>query len=462
MNRVRVASRSGKVVGTLRVPTRHTECVSYGGFTLVELLVVIVVMLILITMTVSAVDFAFTQERVKAAARQVQSALAGARDRAIYAGKKAAEGAGNKKPKPVSRGVRLLTDETDPRLITAMIYVGTDDDFEPQGAVSIEYVDDNNDGVPDLVIDTNNDGILEKAAKIVRGHGCNWFTLKERGALGLFEDKNFNGVLDPGEDQNGNGLLDLDAPRIEIPAGTNHWYPVLTYRLSATREELELVTPYSGPESGLGTMPYNLELQPRVLKDAQPIVLPEGVCIDLDASWVPTAWRPGPGLGVNGPYSSHMDIMFSPRGVVTGPLAAEGFIHLYVAERKDVQNTITLLGRQWTNSSPNARRSWAWIPAENQFREDTNENGVLDTGEDLNGNGQLDEAAPLGQRAIVSIFTQTGKVASYQIDAFDPEDRNGNGTLDPGEDTNGNGMLDGNDGFASDPFRNVHSEVTNP
>ncbi len=38
---------------------------------------------------------------------------------------------------------------------------------------------------------------------------------------------------------------------------------------------------------------------------------------------------------VKPPLKAHMDIMFSPRGVVAGPLAASGKIHLMLAEIED-------------------------------------------------------------------------------------------------------------------------------
>jgi len=52
--------------------------------------------------------------------------------------------------------------------------------------------------------------------------------------------------------------------------------------------------------------------------------------------------------------------------------------------------------------------------------EDVNANGILDAGEDLNGNGKIDRRS---------------------------EDLNGNGKLDPGEDTNGNNILDRDTGI---------------
>lgn len=437
MNGVRVASRSESVGDD---DTRRS------GFTLVELLVVVAVMLILILMTVQVVDFTFTQERLKAGARQVQSALAGARDRAIFAAKS----------NPKARvGIRFLTDETDPRIVTSMVYIGMPDKLWDRGQIRLERVDDNGDGVADLVVDINNDGVLESAVKIVRGDAATgWFTLKERGLLGLFEDKNLNGVLDAGEDQNGNGLLDIDPARIEIPKDSGIWYPVLTHRLTPVNQILELATPYQESTTtldneviafqGAGPSTYQLELQPRVLPEAQPILLPETVCIDLDGSLVPSTWRPAPGSPQNARYSSHMDILFSPRGVVTGSVAAMGLVHLYVAERKDVQKTIDVLGRPPVNSNS----SGPLVPGQNQFREDLNENGVLDPGEDLNGNGVLDEASPIGQQALISIFTLTGKVSSYQVDTTDVL-------------INATGAS-GADGYADSPFRSTYvGEVTN-
>ena len=452
MNSVRVASVAGREGSLSCARVRDARLGQpwhgKGGFTLVELLVVVAVMLILIVMTVQAVDFAFTQERLKAGARQVQSALSGARDRAIFA-------------KQI-RGLRFLTDEADPRQVTGMVYIGVPDTYWSRGQIRLERVDDRNngsgalvpDGVADLVIDTNGDGILESAVKIVRGDaGCGWYTLMERGLLGLFEDRNLNGVLDAGEDQNGNGLLDIDPARIEIPANSGTWYPVLTYRLTPVNQILELATPYQESTTtldneviafqGTGPSTYRLELQPRVLPEAQPILLPETVCIDLDGSLVPSAWRPAPGSLANGRYSSHMDILFSPRGVVTGSVAAMGLLQLYVAERKDVQKTTDLLNRPWVNSNSTG----PLVPGQNQFREDLNENGSLDAGEDLNGNGLLDEASPIGQQAIISIFTLTGKVSSFPIDATDII-------------INATGAA-GSDGFADYPFRKCQGGVNN-
>jgi len=369
-------------------------------------------------MTVSAIDFTFSSEKVKSAARQVQSALEGARGRAMFA----------KEP----RGLRLLVDQDDPRIVTGFIYVGAAMNWS-EGQISLERPDFNEDtiianGRLDPGEDTNGNGRLDgdgtadsNVVKIVRGDpSSGWYTLKQRGYMGLFEDLNLNGVLDPGEDQNGNGLLDLDAPRIKIPAGENgSWYTVLTYRLTATNQILELTTPYRDPattpaslvtafQSG-GPKSYLLELPPRILPDSQPILLPEGVCIDLDGSKVPAAWRPPTAALQSAPYIGRMDVMFSPRGTVTGSIAASGLINFYLTERKDVLRTVNfgvVVGGTATPRSP------------------VNSNYPDTLPPPVPGQNQFDSDNQIGQRLGVTLFTQTGKISTHEINATD-SDANG-------------------------------------
>lgn len=61
-----------------------------------------------------------------------------------------------------------------------------------------------------------------------------------------------------------------------------------------------------------------------------------------------------------------------------------------------------------------------------QLGEDLNSNGVLDPTEDSNGNGRLDLSEDTNSNGVLDVS----------------EDANGNGLLDTGEDTNGNGLLD--------------------
>lgn len=447
MNGIRVTSECRRVSSQTATRSRRERTTfertagRWSGFTLVELLVVVTVMLILIAMTVTAIDFSFTSERIRSGARQLASALEGARDRAIFARE--------------ARGIRLLVDPTEPRMVTALIYIGASKNWN-EGRIRLERMDfeedTDGDGQLDPGEDTNMDGRLggngvadmPQQVLIVRGDAtCGWSALKERGFLGLFEDLNLNGVLDPGEDSppngNNNGVLDLDAPRIKIPADDNGtWYTVLTHRLSPTSQVLQLITPYRDPGTtpptevvafqGGGPNNYILELPPRILPDAQPILLPEGVVIDLDASQVPADWRPGAPPSAMAleqqylmPYSSHMDILFSPRGVVTGPLAAAGLLHLYLAERKDV---VFAVDQGLTGSTYSGVGGVAILPRRPP-RFGSSPAGSVAMGNPLlqtpliPGAGQFTAEDQIGQRILISIFTQTGKVSTHLVNAVD-------------------------------------------
>jgi prepilin-type N-terminal cleavage/methylation domain-containing protein len=412
-----------------------------GGFTIVELLIVVSILLLLTTFTVIAVDFTFEAERVSSAARQVQSMLSGARDRAIRARK--------------AIGVRLVVDQ-DPdngRTVSSMIYVGETEHYS-LGHITLKRLDLNDDGV----VDGGDTRIL-----IVEGdEQTRWEKLRLRGLLGVYEDRNGNDILDPGEDANGNGVLDRETPRIKIPGDKNGtWYQVRTdllgntlYPPGAVRRSLFLVREFRDPGTtsptdviafeGSGYSTYQLELPPRVLSDADPVLLPEGVVIDLDGSSIPTGWRPAAG-GHAIPCSSRMDLMFSPRGTIVGTPAGLGMLHFYICRRSDIQ-LVADAGRAPVNGT-----AQPIVPGPAMI-EDKNGNGTRDAGEpDLNGNGLLDEVT-IGDRSLVSVFTSTGKVASYPINPRDGEDLNGNGVLDPGEDFNNNGTLELANGALDDPF----------
>ncbi len=428
MNHMRVTSRRNltsvpRPLGSGRDRVSRAESLSDRrgtdgglGFTLVELLVVVTIMLILIAITITAIDFTFNSERVRSGARQVQSALEGARDRAMFA----------REP----RGLRLLVDPDEPRMVTSMIYIGAAGTWNKgSGNIRLQR--------PDF---SPQDGVADSPnVTIVRDPtgSCLWYNLKNRGFLGVFEDLNFNGVLDTGEDQNGNGVLDRDAPRIKIPADDNGtWYTVLTNRLISNNpldQVLELITPYRDPGTtapnvvdafqGGGPSSYLLELPPRVLPDAQPILLPEGIVIDMDASAIPAEWRPGVtatalplDVQYQLPHSPHMDIMFSPRGTVIGSLAALGVLHLYLGERKDAiyafDQGVTSSpygGTDAPRRPPRYATTPSWTPAANPAGD-----APL-----VPGANQFTADNPIGQRLLISIFTQTGKVSTHQINAVD-------------------------------------------
>ena len=422
-----IAARSDR---QRRLHVRRAAIVARAGFTMIELLIVVAILLLLTTFTIISVDMTFESERVRAGARQVQSLLEGARDRAIRA----------REP----RGVRFLldTDQDSGRMVTSMVYVGAAQPWN-EGQITLKRPDFDGDNVAD----SNQVIIVEGTPEAL------WDNLKRRGFLGVYEDLNGNGVLDPGEDLNGNGGLDIETPRIRIPGDKNGtWYRVRTHLLGrdpVNPNILVLTQEYRDPGTtpsssvvafeGTGPSTYVLELPPRILPDADPVLLPAGVVIDLDASDVPGFWRPPIFTAHSVPYLSRMDLMFSPRGTIIGSPAGAGLLHFYITRKIDVENATRLVSPPRPPVNAGAP---PLVPADGLFV-------------------TLPNSPPVGDRSLVSVFTSTGKVASHPLNLQDGEDVNGNGVLDgdttPGngvftEDLNDNGILDGPDGYADDPF----------
>ncbi len=66
---------------------------------------------------------------------------------------------------------------------------------------------------------------------------------------------------------------------------------------------------------------------------------------------------------------------------------------------------------------------------------------MINRGEDVNGNGVLDEAEDVNGNGLIDVIQVSGSRHGSGI--FIIEDQNGNGVLDPAEDVNGNEFLDG-------------------
>jgi prepilin-type N-terminal cleavage/methylation domain-containing protein len=385
------------------------------AFTMVELLIVVAILLVLTTMTIVAVDLTFQSERVRGGSRQVQSLLEGARDRAIFAGR------------PV--GVRFLVD-SDPlnaRKCTSMVYVGSSDPWK-EGTITLKRPDFDND---DIVDDLDGDGNPDTEIWMIDGSPETlWHNLLQRGYLGVYEyDVNGNGVLEPVEDVNGNGLRDLESPRIKIPADQNGtWYNVNTYYLGKdplNPNRLLLVSPYRDPGTspssqiaafeGTGPNSYVLDLPPRILPDAEPVLLPGGVAIDLDASSVPAAWRPPDNALVSTPYSSRMDLMFSPRGTVTGAEAAAGLIHFYVALSSDID----------LSTEPAPTGTLNRLPVNNIPATDPDIGTTESNVPGVPGENQFSAENPVSDRSLVTVFTHTGKISSFPLNITDTSPADG-------------------------------------
>ncbi|TWU14265.1 hypothetical protein CA54_31080 [Symmachiella macrocystis] len=294
-----------------------------GGFTLVEMLIVIAIIAILAAVTVTAIYATANSDRIRGAARQMQSAMQGAMAKAARA------------KKPI--GVRLVRDPLDStgtasQTISSMVFIEQLDDFE-EGQIQFEEA-------------PTGTGVLRYINHI--NAEPTWEELRNRGLL-------------------------PDITRIKVTvAGTEQIYIVNTTETGtgdANPDQLILIssetfttaapsgriTPHAS-SPGLSTVlsEYKLEMGNGPLANQEPLEMPNGNVIDLSYSQVPAAWLeqqtvpdttdPIPGGWVKVadlPASSEfiiqrqIDIMFSPQGVVTGPLAAAGKIHLMLAEIED-------------------------------------------------------------------------------------------------------------------------------
>ncbi len=260
----------------ITVPQRRS------GFTLVELMIVVSIILLLATITLVSVNFSYSRDRVRAAGRQLQSFIAGARDRAIY-------------QKEV-RGVRLILDPANTHTAVAVQYVGAPDRWT-EGFVTL-YANDVVSVPSGLFLQSNGLLAVGTQIEIPKDSGA-FFTV----ASVAIADPNISN----------NGLVKL-----------NRGVPVFT---------------------ALGqTTSFSLLLKPMLLPGSEPVPFPPGVVIDLDGSNLPSSWRPGI-ANTGQSYSSTMDILFNPRGSVTGDVAGNGILHLLLADAGDVILWSSIPGR---------------------------------------------------------------------------------------------------------------------
>ncbi len=330
-------------------PGRHS-----AGFTLLELLIAVSILLILLAITATAIRVNNNVDRVRGAGRTLQSYLLGAKDRAIYA----------KKP----RGVRFLRDETNPRTVASMVYVEPTDPW--QGQVSILPAD---------------------------GFAANWNSATNPMRRVRLRDTN----QIPNWTQLANRGLLTAGLRMRIPANSRGtWYVIQSIDVLGANQDVYLTTEIRNPvATGQLFDQAEIELPPSVVQNAEAVQLPRGVVIDLDrcsanpsaangaGARLPPAWRVGPPVGsASFSYTNRMDLMFSPRGGVTGLAAASGVIHFYLTEQAAADLTLNAGFRD----NPAAA-----LP------------------------GGIDPATPIPDKILVSIFTRTGNVVVSPVNATD-------------------------------------------
>ena len=363
------------------------------GYTLIEVLVVITIILILAGLTLATVNFGIEGDRLAGGARQVQGMSEGARDRAIYAGR--------------PRGVRFIRDAlsdgvvtngpgydpSNPAVVTSLVYTGAP---EPYSNGKVYLTQD----------------------------GANrWIKLDLEPppptppptppTIPTFTDLASREMIPNG-----------GAVRMQLKQTPNDnngpWFTVALNggSLFLSKEADEFVPP--GTPRPFVDLYYQLILNPGVLPNQEPKPLPRNVVIDLFSSYLsgkmPQDWYSAT-PGADGKsisivqkqddvvsYATVFDVPFNSRGTVEGRLASQGVIHLVVADLGDVARGFNI---GVSALKPNASGGFDVVA-------ETDPDAVFRNSEEV----------------IISIFTRTGTVAVSDVDVTDAD----------------------NDGYRDDPF----------
>lgn len=262
-----------------------------SGFTLVEMMVVIVLVVILASMAAPVIAIYGRGGKVKDAASTIQATLAGARDRAMATN--------------APRGVRFIQDPVNKELVRSMIYV------RPAPPITLGYC---------RVVDPNGDGAFERVE--IYGALSTQFQRLPKDAsnnyLGVirFEDAGpYHSFITTDANLSGSPVvLLLDRP-------LSHRLPEGTYPLSPTSEGVIYEVP-------VGSMP---------LEESEPITLPNAVVIDLGQ--LPTDPSIYPDLATQrlsrispDELSRSFEVMLTPEGTVIGSAAVDPQIILWVRD----------------------------------------------------------------------------------------------------------------------------------
>ena len=350
-----------------------------AGFTLVEMLVAILIMVILTTIVVAA----FRQDdgdRLNASARLVQSYFEGARSRAITDGK--------------VRGIRLIPRADDPFVVDSLVYIGATG-FDT-GELDLTFHNGRwlirnrtpnewNRLKPRNTVDQTGRGLVGPGVRIEIPAGTgNWYT------VGVVEDVNKNGALEGAEDVNSNGVLDsvVQDPNtgFDIMTIEGHYQPSVWSAAPSPGTHAPLPNPSFGdmppffespsdPARPIAfRVPYRLELAPAILPNTEPVRLERGTVIDLAASRIPS-----------------LDIFFDSRGNPTGETIAAGLVHLYVTTLSDVELTRGLFPNHPANGGS---QTLPIVPAS-------------------------PPDVPQHEPYLFTLYTQTGQVTVSQVDFTD-------------------------------------------
>lgn len=286
-----------------------------AGFTLIEILIVIAILSLLTVLAVSAYN-GNQNQRVRDGARVTQSAIIGAKDRALH--------------RKTLVGFRLIVDPQDTNLATGFQYIVP---IDPLLYTTCRVTRDPAD-----------------TKHTLQGQGVDWIELRDEGFL-------------------------QEPYSVQIPAKTGEWFYGMNLRslgAGVTAMDLTRLVTADLPAPSVDVLNSSADrrsvmVQPRrdIMPNVAPISLPSGVVIDLT--------RSSP--------AARGDIMYSPRGVITGPIIAGGPIYLLLRDIRDV----------------------------------------------VDGTDPALKSATHRDRLIICLFPQTGHCQSYPVDETDAD---GDGNID--------------------------------
>jgi prepilin-type N-terminal cleavage/methylation domain-containing protein len=251
------------------------------GFTLVELLVVVAILLLLSTLAL-AVFNSRQSDKMRSAARIAQSAFLGAKDRALHA--------------KANRGLRMIVDPSGPTLpggqpaiVTGFAYLQPiSHEPYPAGSIQLERPQQNGTATTQDIT-------------IIRSISADWTNPQVSGHFAI-------------------------PSQIRIPAGTGQWYQFVNQGNGVLQLYAPLNPPnansFPAPIAVTGSTPWTsceIQFSPEVLPFHQPISLPSGCVADLRFSSANLQTLAA---------SGSVDVMFSPRGSVAGPIGGSGTISL--------------------------------------------------------------------------------------------------------------------------------------
>lgn len=258
------------------------------AFTLVELLVVLVVLLIVGLLGFTVINSTAKSDLISGGARNVQSFLEGGRDRALH----------DQHP----RGVRFIRADNNPadpnyNIIDSMVYVG------PAGKLSTGSQSNN---VIQVAMDRRTLVLNPMNQKDNRRL---WARLVDRGLI-------------------------IQGAWIKLQVGNSPALPY-TIQISGTSPNYTFQLTKDFPMGSVNqNLKYELDLAPAILPNQEARNLPNKVVIDAAASRFGGRSLTDYMRNVSG--KPHIDIMFSPRGTIVGEAARGGRIQLVVRSLGDM------------------------------------------------------------------------------------------------------------------------------